>query len=72
MKFGKLKESNNKQKTNLAISNSAICAGRIRLHDGKRVEATISGAAISNEVRQVLEKRDEIKREIKEFCMFQK
>ena len=28
MKFGKLKESNNKQKTNLAISNSAICAGR--------------------------------------------
>lgn len=58
MKYGTLKESDNKAKQSLINS---ICAGHIRLHDGKRVEGVVAGAAISNEVKQAINKRDEVR-----------
>lgn len=79
MKYGKLKDSNNKQKTKMTISSGAICAGHIgtytREKEGneeraQRIFETISGAVISNEVRHVLEdRRDKIQQEIKELNM---
>ena len=69
MKFGKFKNSENKDRATSALANS-ICAARIRLHDGKRVEGVVAGAAISNEIRRVMEKRDEIRREIAELSPF--
>lgn len=70
MKFGKLKSSE-KDRATSALANS-ICAAHVRLHNGERVEGVVAGAAISNEIRKVMEKRDEIRREVSVMSNFSK